>query len=83
MKAQTVPDTRGLVPGIHVLKHKCTQRTWMAGTSPAMTDRELGVRTRRRERGCKRGSLHFGSSHKSEVMSKGMRQFGAVYQISH
>src|SRR5262249_28043393 len=27
----------GLVPGIHVLKHKQISKTWMAGTSPAMT----------------------------------------------
>ena len=26
----------GLVPGIHTLRY-CRQRTWMAGTSPAMT----------------------------------------------
>ena len=27
----------GLVPGIHVLKRDQNQKTWMAGTSPAMT----------------------------------------------
>jgi hypothetical protein len=27
----------GLVPGIHVLAVSSKQRTWMAGTSPAMT----------------------------------------------
>jgi hypothetical protein len=35
MKAQIVPDTCGLVPGIHVFL--LTNKTWMAGTSPAMT----------------------------------------------
>ena len=29
----------GLVPGIHVLTHRA-RKTWMAGTSPAMTDGE-------------------------------------------
>src|SRR5882724_6413380 len=29
------PDSRGPVPGIHVLK---STKTWMAGTSPAMTE---------------------------------------------
>jgi hypothetical protein len=27
----------GLVPGIHVLRPKLGSKTWMAGTSPAMT----------------------------------------------
>src|SRR5216684_1906012 len=27
----------GLVPGIHVLKMRVDSKTWMAGTSPAMT----------------------------------------------
>jgi ribosome-binding factor A len=27
----------GLVPGIHVLKESAAKKTWMAGTSPAMT----------------------------------------------
>jgi hypothetical protein len=35
MKAQTVPDGRGLVPGIHVFASE--SKAWMAGTSPAMT----------------------------------------------
>jgi hypothetical protein len=34
----------GLVPGIHVVTHELTlvigTRTWMAGTSPAMTNGE-------------------------------------------
>ena len=29
----------GLVPGIHVLLHFENAKTWMAGTSPAMTER--------------------------------------------
>jgi hypothetical protein len=29
----------GLVPGIHVLTSVAARRTWMAGTSPAMTRR--------------------------------------------
>jgi hypothetical protein len=35
----------GLVPGIHVLTALPQEKTWMAGTSPAMTsvDRELSV----------------------------------------
>jgi hypothetical protein len=28
----------GLVPGIHVLAVRAERKTWMAGTSPAMTD---------------------------------------------
>src|SRR5688572_2270448 len=32
----------GLVPGIHVLLHLPQEKTWMAGTSPAMTERERG-----------------------------------------
>jgi hypothetical protein len=31
MKAQTVPDTRGLVPGIHVLKQEQSQRRGWPG----------------------------------------------------
>jgi hypothetical protein len=27
----------GLVPGIHVLRARSAFKTWMAGTSPAMT----------------------------------------------
>jgi hypothetical protein len=27
----------GLVPGIHVLEVSAARKTWMAGTSPAMT----------------------------------------------
>jgi hypothetical protein len=27
----------GLVPGIHVVTARAEQKTWMAGTSPAMT----------------------------------------------
>jgi hypothetical protein len=30
----------GLVPGIHVLPAIAQRKTWMAGTSPAMTERE-------------------------------------------
>jgi hypothetical protein len=29
----------GLVPGIHVLRDVKIKKTWMAGTSPAMTER--------------------------------------------
>jgi hypothetical protein len=29
-----------LVPGIHVLLSVCDTKTWMAGTSPAMTNGE-------------------------------------------
>jgi hypothetical protein len=36
----------GLVPGIHVLPALAQRKTWMAGTSPAMTKMETG-RTRR------------------------------------
>jgi hypothetical protein len=32
----------GLVPGIHVFLHRAT-KTWMAGTSPAMTKRRRGT----------------------------------------
>jgi hypothetical protein len=35
----------GLVPGIHVLIMRFCRKTWMAGTSPAMTNK-----TRKRER---------------------------------
>ena len=28
----------GLVPGIHVFARLCNTKTWMAGTSPAMTN---------------------------------------------
>jgi hypothetical protein len=31
------PDSRGLVPGIHVFLRSNKSKTWMAGTSPAMT----------------------------------------------
>jgi hypothetical protein len=32
----------GLVPGIHVLAvHAAARKTWMAGTSPAMTKRNM------------------------------------------
>src|ERR1700722_4990753 len=32
------PDSRGLVPGIHVLRpHRQAQKAWMAGINPAMT----------------------------------------------
>ena len=37
MKAQNVPDTRDRVPGIHLFLGDA--KTWMAGTSPAMTRR--------------------------------------------
>ncbi|MEA2887251.1 MAG: hypothetical protein QOD11_1611 [Bradyrhizobium sp.] len=32
----------GLVPGIHVFKSQFEDKTWMAGTSPAMTDSAVG-----------------------------------------
>jgi hypothetical protein len=35
----------GLVPGIHVLIHGYERKTWMAGTSPAMTERVLERQT--------------------------------------
>jgi hypothetical protein len=36
----------GLVPGIHVLAVLQKRKTWMAGTSPAMTGRvTLSIRT--------------------------------------
>jgi ribosome-binding factor A len=34
----------GFMPGIHVLKNSTAEKTWMAGTSPAMTN--VSVRTR-------------------------------------
>jgi hypothetical protein len=34
---------RGLDPRIHVLTPTNSQKTWMAGTSPAMTKKEGGV----------------------------------------
>src|SRR5258705_11389366 len=44
------PDSRGLVPGIHVLLHdngkvllpETASKTWMAGTGPAMTKGVVG-----------------------------------------
>src|SRR2546427_10329189 len=36
----------GLVPGIHVLKMRVDSKTWMAGTSPAMTMRMVAVKDR-------------------------------------
>jgi hypothetical protein len=36
----------GLVPGIHVLLSLCYRKTWMAGTSPAMTSSSLRQRCR-------------------------------------
>ncbi len=36
MKAQTVPDSRGLVPAIHVFITNAA-KTWMLGTRPGMT----------------------------------------------
>lgn len=35
----------GLVPGIHVLAALQSQKTWMAGTSPAMTKLGDGIET--------------------------------------
>jgi hypothetical protein len=32
----------GLVPGIHVLTSIAARKTWMAGTSPAMTKKKRG-----------------------------------------
>ena len=37
--AFTSPSCRGLVPGIHVFTVLASFKTWMAGTSPAMTKR--------------------------------------------
>jgi hypothetical protein len=31
----------GLVPGIHVLTSSAARKTWMAGTSPAMTKKRI------------------------------------------
>jgi hypothetical protein len=31
----------GLVPGIHVLARVATRKTWMAGTSPALTKNRI------------------------------------------
>src|SRR5881396_209516 len=36
----------GLVPGIHVLRRTRPGKTWMAGTSPAMTESSVLVRLR-------------------------------------
>ena len=36
MKAQTVPDTRGLVPAIHAFE-LAALKTWMPATSAGMT----------------------------------------------
>src|SRR5689334_8286592 len=33
----------GLVPGIHVLSASMQGKTWMAGTSPAMTERRIAM----------------------------------------
>src|SRR5215472_4631866 len=38
----------GLVPGIHALKDDQGSKTWMAGTSPAMTDAGLALRSIRK-----------------------------------
>jgi hypothetical protein len=42
----------GLVPGIHVLASE--QRTWMAGTSPAMTTEQIALRRVRDTSACTR-----------------------------
>jgi len=34
----------GLVPGIHVLTIPNKKKTWMAGSSPAMTKKAMGER---------------------------------------
>jgi len=34
----------GLVPGIHVLAANLARKTWMAGTSPAMTKKRIVFR---------------------------------------
>jgi hypothetical protein len=31
----------GFMPGIHVLRRRSRKKTWMAGTSPAMTTERL------------------------------------------
>src|SRR5436853_7186426 len=41
----------GLVPGIHVLATLPAKKTWMAGTSPAMTER-ISMLIRREEARC-------------------------------
>ncbi len=42
MKAQTVPDTRGLVPAIHAfLAEGPQEKTWMPATSAGMTANEV------------------------------------------
>jgi hypothetical protein len=33
----------GLDPGIHVLENVAARKTWMAGSSPAMTEKETSV----------------------------------------
>jgi hypothetical protein len=33
-----VPDSRGLVPAIHVLSNRDAVKTWMPGTRPGMTN---------------------------------------------
>src|SRR5215471_1481061 len=47
----------GLVPGIHDLKHKQTSKTWMAGTSPAMTRWRVIARKRELTQHLRRGRL--------------------------
>jgi len=41
MKAQTVPDSCGLVPAIHVLFHFMQSKTWMPGTIGERSDAVL------------------------------------------
>jgi hypothetical protein len=39
----------GLVPGIHVFSSVAARKTWMAGSSPAMTKRRTRKRIPRRQ----------------------------------
>ena len=54
----------GLVPGIHVLVALKHRKTWMAGTSPAMTKKANRFQGVRKVRKC---WLHFRSDSQDEV----------------
>src|SRR4051812_16000085 len=59
LKTKSIVRHAGLVPGIHALRI-IAARTWMAGTSPAMTEERMAPpscplprgRGRRKKRGC-------------------------------
>jgi hypothetical protein len=49
----------GFIPAIHVLMGIAASKTWMAGTSPAMTNRWLVVKTTPSESNVKRDHATF------------------------